>query len=142
MTEDQNELFTKCWTQAQPAVATFIFSAIPDFHEAEDVVQKVAVTVLRKFEDYDRTRSFTAWAMGMAKIELRAWRRKRAKGFLFYHPDLLDMCAATCEEFCARDVSAAEPCGISVRICFSPSSTTHSASRWRRVPSTQRWGSC
>src|SRR3954468_19026633 len=34
-----NDRFTRHWTQAQPVVASYINSMVPDFHAAEDLLQ-------------------------------------------------------------------------------------------------------
>lgn len=63
------------WTKAQPTVSAFISSMLPDFHQAEDVLQQVAVIVVRKFEQYDPAQPFISWALGIAKNEVLKSRR-------------------------------------------------------------------
>ena len=41
------ELFTRHWTQASRMVADYISALVPNFHEAEDLLQNVAVVLLR-----------------------------------------------------------------------------------------------
>lgn len=95
---EREERFTRHWTQAQPVVAGFVGSMIPDFHQAEDLLQNVAVVLLRKFDEYDPARPFAAWALGIAKNEILSWRRAHARSFLSYHPELLEAVAAAYEE--------------------------------------------
>ena len=45
-------------------------AVVPDFQEAEDLLQDVAVILLRKFPEYDAQRPFVARAIGMAKREV------------------------------------------------------------------------
>ena len=68
----------RLWTGAQPAVAAFISSLVPNFHDAEDVLQRVAVAVADKFAEYDPSRPFTAWAIGVARYEVLYRRRQFA----------------------------------------------------------------
>ncbi len=70
--------FTRLWTKAQPAVAAFISSMVPDFNQAEDVLQQVSMALLDNFEGYDPERPFVAWAIGVAKLEILSHRRKSA----------------------------------------------------------------
>ncbi len=58
------------WYQALPVVSAYVFGAIPNFHEAEDVIQQVAVTVTDKFSEYDPRHPFTRWAIGIARIKV------------------------------------------------------------------------
>ena len=93
-----NEQFTCLWTVAQPKVANLISAAVPDFQQAEDILQNVALTCLRKFGEYDERRPFVAWALGVARREVLASQRKHARSFLCFRSDLLEQLAEVCEE--------------------------------------------
>ena len=41
----QSEYLATLWTPAQPVIAGFIGSMLPDYHQAQDVLQKTAVVV-------------------------------------------------------------------------------------------------
>ena len=95
---DNHEQFTRRWTEAQPIVAGYINAVVPDFQEAEDLLQEVAVILLRKFPEYDAQRPFVAWAIGVAKREVLMARRLHARNFLSYHTDLLERISEAYEE--------------------------------------------
>ena len=78
MQPQQAEQFAALWTAAHPTIAAFIRTLIPDYQQADEVLQRVAVTLVRKFDQYDQSRSFTAWAVGFAKYEVLYYRRERA----------------------------------------------------------------
>jgi RNA polymerase sigma-70 factor (ECF subfamily) len=82
------------WTQAQPAVAAYIASMVPDFH----VLQQVAVAIVTKFGDYDAQRPFVAWAIGMARLEVLNHRRKQAGGPQLMDEQTLDRVTQTYQE--------------------------------------------
>lgn len=71
--------WTRLWVQAQPTVAGFVASLVPEFNDADDVVQNVALKTIEQFEVFDRDRSFVAWAIGIAKNEIRTFFRKKGK---------------------------------------------------------------
>ncbi len=71
---------------------------VPDFHEAEDLLQNVAVVLLRKFHQYDPNQSFTAWAIGISRYEILARRRVHARSRLVLTPELAEQAAELCEE--------------------------------------------
>jgi RNA polymerase sigma-70 factor (ECF subfamily) len=56
------------------SLRTFFYAATRDAHEAEDLCQQVGAVLWRKFEQYDESRPFSAWAIGMARMELLKWR--------------------------------------------------------------------
>jgi RNA polymerase sigma-70 factor (ECF subfamily) len=93
-----SEHFTCLWTLAQPKVSNYICAAVPDFQQAEDILQNVAVACLRKFSLYDERRSFLGWALGVAKREILNSQRKHARSFLCFRSDLLEQLAEVCEE--------------------------------------------
>ena len=95
---DNHEQFTRRWTEAQPIVAGYINAVVPDFQEAEDLLQEVAVILLRKFPEYDAQRPFVAWAIGVAKHEVLMARRHHARSFLSYQADLLERIGEAYEE--------------------------------------------
>ena len=95
---NEQERFTRYWTQAQPVVARYIGALVPDFRDAEDLLQEVAITCLRKFAAYDERRPFVAWGLGIARVEALRLRRTQARSRVIFRPELLEQIAAACEE--------------------------------------------
>ncbi len=87
----QAEELAARWTKAQPALAAYITSLVPDFHRAEDVLHQVAVVLVRKFAEYDPTLPFEAWAVGIARLEVLKHRRQLATDKHLFDDRLLDM---------------------------------------------------
>jgi RNA polymerase sigma-70 factor (ECF subfamily) len=58
---------------------------VGDHHLAEDVLQEVAMTVVRKQDSYDRSRPFLPWALGITRI--RALKILQSRGRHVYIPD-------------------------------------------------------
>src|SRR4029079_14264279 len=79
MTQQTSEQLARRWTESQPIVAAFILSAVPDFHQAEDVHQQVAVVLVREFEKFDDSRPFLPWALGIARNLALKSRREAAR---------------------------------------------------------------
>lgn len=78
MDQERNEELARLWTGAQRAVGAYILSLVPDFHEAEEILQRVAVVLVRKFSQYDPKVPFVAWAIRVAQYEVMYHRRQRA----------------------------------------------------------------
>jgi RNA polymerase sigma-70 factor (ECF subfamily) len=94
MTPQQTEELATLWTASQRVVAAFIRTLVPDFSEADDILQRVAVVLVRKFAEYDGSRPFAAWAIGIAKWEVLAYRRERAMDrHVFFNEGLIDRIA-------------------------------------------------
>lgn len=100
MEQNTSADLARLWTEAQPVVAAYIASIIPNFHQSEDVLQQVAVVLVRQFEDFDRSKPFLPWALGIARITALKSRREVARRdkYLLSEP-VLDMIeAAFCEQ--------------------------------------------
>jgi RNA polymerase sigma-70 factor (ECF subfamily) len=72
------EAVAKYWTEAMPLVAAFLRAGVHRMHDAQDLLQDVAVEVTREFASYDRRRPFNAWALGIARNKLREYYRETA----------------------------------------------------------------
>lgn len=93
MTPQQAEELATYWTAAQRVAAAFVRTLVPDFGESEEILQRVAVALVRKFDEYDRRRPFVAWAIGMAKREVMAYRRQRAMDRHIFNDELVERIA-------------------------------------------------
>jgi RNA polymerase sigma-70 factor (ECF subfamily) len=77
------------WTNAQPAVAAFISSIVPEFQDSDDILQQVAVAVIKNYDKYDRDRPFVAWAIGIAKNEVLMHRRRNSQNKLIFSTETI-----------------------------------------------------
>src|ERR1700759_5556565 len=67
------------WTAAQPGVAIFISSLIPDLHDAQDVLQDVAATVFASAcEKTAPPHSLRPGAIGFARHKALDFYRRRS----------------------------------------------------------------
>jgi len=77
--ENQQIRFTRLWTDAQPTVSQFVASLVKDPWAVRDIVQNVSLVLLRKFAEYDESKPFRPWALGVAKFEILGHRRDTAR---------------------------------------------------------------
>ncbi|MCC5830594.1 MAG: sigma-70 family RNA polymerase sigma factor [Phycisphaeraceae bacterium] len=78
MTNDPNH-FTSAFLRAERALRAFLLIATGDHHVVDDLIQNVAADLWRKWAEYDGSRPFQAWAIGVARIEVLRWRRSVAR---------------------------------------------------------------
>jgi RNA polymerase sigma-70 factor, ECF subfamily len=90
---DTRERLARFWGGAEAAVQAFVFSAVDGFQHAEDVVQDVALTVARRFHEYDPARPFVAWAIWLAKSRVVDHYRKRGRERRQFSDVLIDRLA-------------------------------------------------
>jgi RNA polymerase sigma-70 factor (ECF subfamily) len=69
----------------QTQIFGFIYSLVRNFDDADDLFQQTSLVLWRKYDRYDATKSFVAWACGVARLEVadfvrRSNRRRRHFG--------------------------------------------------------------
>lgn len=72
------------WTNAHPAVAAFVSSIVPGFQDADDILQRVAVAIIKNYDKFDKERSFVAWAIGIAKNEILMYHRTKSQSKVIF----------------------------------------------------------
>ncbi len=77
------------WEHARAAVFAQLLAGIGSFHDAEDVLQEVAVSVAKNYGTYDPQRPFVAWALGIARNHMLMYFRKNQRDKLVFNEHLL-----------------------------------------------------
>jgi RNA polymerase sigma-70 factor (ECF subfamily) len=62
--------FTVLWLKAQPVLVGYVAAMVRDRAAADDLVQNVALTAVEKMDEYDESRSFEAWVIGIARFKV------------------------------------------------------------------------
>ncbi len=89
-TAERMQQIARLWSAAQPLVSAMISSTVINFHDAEDLVAQVAETAVAKFDQYDSSRPFRAWAMGIARnVLLRYFERRAGDIHVYLDPEAL-----------------------------------------------------
>ena len=89
--------FLRRFTTAQPALRRFILAQIPNDPEAEDILQETSLVLWRKFAQYNPEKSFTAWAMGIARNEVLHARRSASRHAKVLTDEVIDRLAERVE---------------------------------------------
>jgi RNA polymerase sigma-70 factor (ECF subfamily) len=85
--------FARLWQQAEPHVQAFVFSMVPSFHDAEDLVQKLAEEVAVRFDEYDAARPFEAWVIWIARHRVIDHFRRARRDRHVFDESLIDAIA-------------------------------------------------
>lgn len=92
------ERMTRLWLGSETAVRAFVAAAVSRVSDREDVVQQTALTVARRFEEYDENRPFIAWVLWLAKSRVVDYYRDRSKRPQALSDQLLDALAGALVE--------------------------------------------
>jgi len=89
----RQERFLRLYTAHEPALRAFVRRLVPSRHDAHDVLQQLALVLWRKFDESASEPDFRRWAFGVARLEVLAWRRDRARDRLVLAEDVLELIA-------------------------------------------------
>src|SRR5262249_35559801 len=74
--------------QDQTRLYGYIHALVRDLNDADDLYQQTALILWKKFAEFDRSRSFFAWACGIARLEAASFLRSRSRQRLYFSDDL------------------------------------------------------
>ena len=92
-----DELLRRFFEQ-RPALEAYLMAVTRDYHLVEDVLQEVAVVVVRKAAQYDESRPIGPWVRAIARRELASRFRSRRGEASLLDPEVMEGLAATFEE--------------------------------------------
>jgi RNA polymerase sigma-70 factor, ECF subfamily len=85
---DRDKFLTR-FLRAEADIKAFIGSLVLDPHLRDDVFQEVALALWQQMEAYDPSRSFGAWARGIAANKILQAREKNARFPLVFSPETI-----------------------------------------------------
>jgi len=93
-TEQRKQLMT-LMTRHQRQIFGYIFSLVPNRHDAEDLLQETSLVICEKFNDFEVETDFVAWACQIAYWRIRYSRQKFARSKVVFDDEVLDCVAQT-----------------------------------------------
>lgn len=88
MTQRKN--FTELWLESQHALGGFVCVHVADQALADDIVQEVAKQATTNFDQYDQSRPFIAWLIGIARQRIAESYRKQGRRPIVFSSDILE----------------------------------------------------
>ena len=80
-------------SQHQESLFRYIYCLVPIEADARDIQQETSLALYRKWEQFDTSRPFLAWAFRFAYLQVLKHREKSARSPLTFDPDVLDLLA-------------------------------------------------
>jgi RNA polymerase sigma-70 factor (ECF subfamily) len=80
--------FVELLLEHQSQLFAYIYSLLRDFDDADDLFQQTSLVLWGKFDQFDRSKSFVAWACGVARYEVLNYLRARSRQRLYFSDEL------------------------------------------------------
>jgi RNA polymerase sigma-70 factor (ECF subfamily) len=110
---DKQEEYLKLLFGCELEIRAFIASLVRSSYDCDDIFQDVALTLWKEFPRYDRSRSFGAWARGIASMKLMQRWDKLKRRPVVLSPEAIQAVASAfdrSEAGASRQAEALEHC--------------------------------
>ena len=77
--EEQHDQFLRLFMELEEALQLYVRSQLFNREETREVMQNIAVVLWKKFDDSMDKLAFRRWSFGVARMEVLAFRRDRAR---------------------------------------------------------------
>ncbi len=89
-----NEQFLRLYSRHQRQLHAFITMLLVNPADVEEVLQDTSIVLWRRFDEFDASRDFLAWARGIARLQALRWMRQSSHRALPLSDRLIDTLAA------------------------------------------------
>ena len=76
--DDPGKAFTRLWVAHSPRIFAYIHALVPNWADAEEVLQETGIVLWEKFHQFDRGSDFGRWACSVAHFEVLKHRKRAA----------------------------------------------------------------
>ena len=95
---EQHDHFLRLFMEHEESLRLFVRSLLLNQEETRELMQEVAIVLWRKFDDSLDSPSFRRWAFGVARMEVLAFRRDRARDRHTFGDDIAELLERTVQE--------------------------------------------
>ena len=92
---DHSKRLMLLMTQHRRRIFAYIYTLVPDRHDAEDLLQETSLVICEKFHEFQPGTDFVAWASQIAWWRIRNARQRFARSKIIFDQEVLDAVAQT-----------------------------------------------
>jgi len=102
----RGRVFLRLYQANERRIYGFILALVPDWAQAEDLMQETTMVLWSKFDQFEPGTDFAAWALSISRFQVMNHRKRRRAQRIQFSDEVLEaiaeqVCAAT-ESFDAR----------------------------------------
>ena len=102
-------LVQRLFVECQPALCAFIGALVPDFSQAQDLLQETFLTATQKADDFSPETNYIGWVCAIARYKVLEARRQRK---------FMGLTEAAIEALCVRTPKLPSPPAESLAECI------------------------
>jgi RNA polymerase sigma-70 factor (ECF subfamily) len=87
------DAFVRLLGQNQRRIFVYVMSMVPNWTDAEEIIQETNLVLWREFARFQPGTNFTAWACKVALHQVLAWRKRLKRSRLEFSPAFLEAVA-------------------------------------------------
>ena len=88
--DGQHHQFVERFVRSQDRIYAYVATLLPNRADAEEVFQQTSLILWKKWQEFDTSRDFVAWACGTAHHEVRNFLRKhKDRGRVYLSEEIL-----------------------------------------------------
>jgi len=91
---DLHEMFINYQSRHQRSIFAFILTLVPNWNDAEEILQETSLVLWRKFSEFSPGTSYRAWATQVARYEVLKFRERQQKADRLLENDVLEQLSA------------------------------------------------
>lgn len=95
---DRNKQLMLLMKQHQRRIFAYLYTLVPDRHDAEDLLQETSLVICEKFHEFEAGTDFVVWACQIAWWRVRAAQQKFARSKVVFDEKVFEAVAATAAE--------------------------------------------
>jgi RNA polymerase sigma-70 factor (ECF subfamily) len=92
---DSRKRLMALMTRHQRQIFAYIYTLVPDRHDAEDLLQETSLIICEKFDEFTPGTDFVAWACQIAWWRIRYSRQKFARAKVVFDDEIFEAVART-----------------------------------------------
>jgi RNA polymerase sigma-70 factor (ECF subfamily) len=89
--QDRGAKFVELLAVNEHCLGSFVLALVPNWSDAEDIIQQTKLRLWEQFASYDPNKSFGIWACTIARYEVLAFRTRSARSRVQFSQDLVDL---------------------------------------------------
>lgn len=82
--------FLRLLGQHERGLQAYVLAMVPNWNDADDIMQEVRIRLWEQFEAYDSTKDYGNWARTIARYQVLTFREKCSRDKMLFVPEFFD----------------------------------------------------